>query len=555
MYLVIVDTAQIQPYIFGSNRLRENIGGSYLVAQATGDWAKEVVRQAAPNHNITMNGMLDGTKRIEDPADNLDAEVLYAGGGNFVVLFRNEPHARAFTRELSRKVLTDAPNLQLVITQDVFEWREPLSQKVKATFRKLADEKRARTLSAPLLGLAVTVMCQSTGLPAVDVIEGIGDDPARAASAEIVAKLKVLEEADQRLRGLLRLPDGYDCPRQLDHLGGTRGEHNFIAVVHADGNGLGQRIMDIGKAHSTADKNRDYINALRTFSEQVNASAQQALQHMLDRLGARIRKDGGNRIVHKNAFGEIIAEIQLRSADEGKRFLPFRPIVFGGDDVAFVCDGRLGLSLAIEYLRQLESHTGNLSDGQGQLTACAGIVIVKAHYPFARAYKLADELCKKAKKYRKDIQAIQSGWDDSCLDWHFALSGLSGGIDDIREREYRVKAGWLALRPVALKVNPRDYARAWEVVRKGIESFQDLLESTQSYEKPQWSTRRNKVKALRDALRDGPDSVKHFLMKFNESKPLPDVEPSLSDWKDTGWQGGYCGYFDALELADWFVPL
>lgn len=555
MHLVIVDTAQIQPYIFGSNRLRENIGGSYLVAQATSDWAKEAVRQAATNHNILANGVLDGKKHIENSTDNLDAEVLYAGGGNFVVLFRDEPHANAFTRKLSRRVLTDAPNLHLVFTQHRFEWREPLSQKVKATFRKLADEKRARILSAPLLGLGVTVMCQSTGLPAVDVIEGIGDDPARPVSAEIVAKLKVLEEADQRLRGLLRLPDGYDCPRQLDHLGGTKDKHNFIAVVHADGSGLGQRIMDIGKAYSTGDKNREYINALRAFSEQVDVSAQQALQGMLDRLGARIRKDGGNRIVHKNGFGEIIAEIQLKSADEGKRFLPFRPIVFGGDDVTFVCDGRLGLSLAIEYIRQLESHTGNIPDGRGQLTACAGIAIVKAHYPFARAYKLTDELCKQAKKYRKTIKDFHHDWDDSCLDWHFALSGLSGGIDDIQEREYRVKSGWLTLRPIALKVNPREPAHAWEVVRRGIESFQDLPPSSQSDKKPKWSTRRNKVKALRDALRDGPDSVKHFLMKFNENKPLPDVEPSLSDWKDTGWQGGYCGYFDALELADWFVPL
>lgn len=555
MYLVIVDTAQIQPYIFGSNRLRENIGGSYLVAQATGDWPKEIVRQAAPNHNITINGMLDGTKRIEDPTDNLDAEVLYAGGGNFVVLFRDESHTRAFIRALSRKVLTDAPNLQLVVMQDVFEWREPLSETVNTIFRKLAEEKRSRILSAPLLGLAVTVMCQSTALPAVDVIEGIGDDPDRPASAEIVAKLKVLDEAEQRLRRVLPLPDGYDYPRQLDHLGGTRGKHNFIAVVHADGNGLGQRIMDIGKAHSAANKNREYINALRTFSEQVDASAQQALRDVLDRLGARIRKDGSNRIVHKNGFGEIIAEIRLKCADEGKRFLPFRPIVFGGDDVAFVCDGRLGLSLAIEYIRQIESHTGNLPDGRGQLTACAGIAIVKAHYPFARAYKLTDELCKQAKKYRKTIKDFHHDWDDSCLDWHFALSGLSGGINNIREREYRVKSGWLTLRPIALKVNPREPAHAWGVVRRGIESFQDLPPSSQSDKKLKWSTRRNKVKALRDALRDGPDSVKHFLMKFNENKPLPDVEPSLSDWKDTGWQGGYCGYFDALELADWFVPL
>jgi hypothetical protein len=41
--LLIVDTSQIQPYVFGSNRLRENIGASHLVASATDGWAKDAL--------------------------------------------------------------------------------------------------------------------------------------------------------------------------------------------------------------------------------------------------------------------------------------------------------------------------------------------------------------------------------------------------------------------------------------------------------------------------------------------------------------------------------
>ena len=551
MYLVIVDAAQIQPYIFGSNRLRENVGASHLVAQATTVWAQEAVRQVAARHNIQLKGTLDDTKGIENPSDPLDAEVLYAGGGNFIALFRDERLAKAFTRVLSRKVLTDAPNLQLVIVRNPFDWSESLVQKIKATFKKLTEEKRARTLSAPLLGLGVTVMCRSTGLPAVAVAPAIGDDPARPASAEILAKLRAVErkdgspsEADQRLREPFPPPDGYDYPSQLDHLGGTRGEHNFIAVVHADGNGLGQRIMAIGEKYPDPSQNRDYIKALRAFSEEVDKAAQQALRDVLNKLVMRIQNDGGGRIVYRNALGKIIAEVQLRRED-GKCLLPFRPIVFGGDDVTFVCDGRLGLSLAIEYMRQLEEHTKNLPDGKGCLTACAGVAIVKAHYPFARAYTLADELCRKAKNYRRTIRDSHSDWDGSCLDWHFALSGSSGGMEEIRNREYRVQAGSLTVRPVTLGANPRDSGRTWTVIEKGITEFQG----------ENWAGRRNKVKALRDALREGPDAVRHFLTKFNENKPLPEVEPSLPDWKTTGWQGGSCGYFDALELADWFIPL
>ncbi len=563
MHLVIVDTAQIQPYIFGSNRLRENIGASYLVAQATGDWAKEAIRQVAPRNNIKADGELDTKGCIENPTDKLDAEVLYTGGGNFVVLFQTPEGARNFTRVLSRKVLTDAPNLQLVITQESLNWRDgSLSEKIKATFKKLAAEKRARTLSAPLLGLSVTVMCRSTGLSAVGMAPAIGDDLERPASAEIFAKLRAVEkkgghpsDADQRLRKLLPPPANYDYPNRADHLGGTKGEHNFIAVVHADGNGLGQRIMDLGKAYPNLSQNREYIHALRSFSEAVNHAARAALRETLDKLLARVQDDKGKKvIIHKNANGNELVKIELNPQD-GNWLLPFRPLVFGGDDVTFVSEGRLGLSLAIEYLQQLEKHTAHLPDRKGRLTACAGIAIVKAHYPFARAYALADELCKKAKKCRKEIRDLHPGWDDGCLDWHFALSGLSGGIEVIRKREYRVNAGWLTLRPVTLNANPKESGRSWGVVRKGIEAFQDLPPSTQPGQEPKWSTRRNKLKALRDALREGPDSIKNFLTKFNEGRPLPDVEPSLVDWKNAGWQGGYCGHFDALELADWFIPL
>jgi hypothetical protein len=553
MQLVIVDTAQIQPYIFGSNRLRENIGASHLVAMATDDWAKEAVQRVTQNHNIKADGSFDDTKSIENSANNLDAEVLYAGGGNFVVLFREINHAKDFTKALSRKALTDAPNLQLVIVQEAFDWSQSLAEKVKASFKKLAEEKRSRTLSAPLLGLGVTVMCRSTGLPAVEMAPAIGSDPERPASAEIMAKLGVVDDADQRLRTILPPPEGYNYPRQLDHLGGTKGEHNFIAVVHADGNGMGKRIMDIGEAHPTKDKNREYIKALRSFSEKVDKAAQGALRAVLDKLVQRL--NGGDRIVHKNAAGKILAEVQLKSAGHCLWYLPFRPIVFGGDDVTFVCDGRLGLSLAIEYMKQLEEHTKDLPDRKGRLTASAGVAIVKAHYPFARAYALADELCREAKKYRRSICGPDSDWDGSFLDWHFALSGLAGDIDQIRGREYTVRAGSLVLRPMTLDVNPIETGRSWEVVRKGIDSFQDLPPATQPNDKAKWSTRRNKLKALRDALRDGPVAVEHFLTKFNEGMPLPSVEPSMTDWPAKGWQGNFCGYFDALELADWFIPL
>jgi hypothetical protein len=67
-----------------------------------------------------------------------------------------------------------------------------------------------------------------------------------------------------------------------------------------------------------------------------------------------------------------------------------------------------------------------------------------------------------------------------------------------------------------------------------------------------WYGRRNKVKALRDALRAGPDAVKVFVQTVGQ--PLPPI-PQRPEMKNQGWQGKECGYFDAVEALDFYVRL
>jgi hypothetical protein len=228
--------------------------------------------------------------------------------------------------------------------------------------------------------------------------------------------------------------------------------------------------------------------------------------------------------------------------DGSKWLLPFRPIVFGGDDVTFVCDGRIGLSLALRYLEEFEKETTDLPDGRGKATACAGIAIVKAHHPFARAYNLSEALCQSAKGYRHELQKHDVAWNGSCLDWHFAFSGLYGSIETIREREYRVAEGDLTVRPVTLGPNIKAEDRTWLVLKQALDAFQSDT----------WLSKRNKMKALREALREGETEVERFCKMYGQT--LPDVELGKSIQK-TGWYGTRTPYFDAVELADWFIPL
>lgn len=576
MIVLIVDTAQIQPYIFGSNRLRENIGASHLVAQVTGRWAYKAVWEATQGHcNFSESThTLNIAWHIEDEMaryPNGCAEVIYAGGGNFIVLFSRRDESIAFTSALSEVAITDAPGLQLVIASEPFDWdagNQALQDAMTRTFRQLNAAKRARRTSVPLLGLGVTVMCQSTSMPAVGLTPPIKDevgaeDPASIypASAEILAKVASADGANHSLRNAfsreLAGNNGlFDFPRDFDELGRTLHEDSHIALVHADGNAMGQCIQDISGLSST---NRTYISNLRRFSELVKLVAHDSLRDTVNELRQRVEPNH-HAIVYE-AGGKQINRIELvsRTIDGKLRWmLPLRPIVFGGDDVSLVCDGRLGLSIAAEYLHEFEANAAvrirqvfdmdtdapivDVLKRPGNFTACAGVAIVKTHFPFARAYDLAESLCTSAKKER-----AKDDLKESCIDWHLAMSGVSGDLKEIRHREYTaLKPGDLTLRPVTIGANPMTTYRSWPAIEQCIIAFQSG---------PEWAQRHNKVKALRVALRGGEIAVQRFLSKYNEGNPLPELAGSAANWTTTGWQDGVCGYFDAVELVDLYMPL
>ena len=63
------------------------------------------------------------------------------------------------------------------------------------------------------------------------------------------------------------------------------------------------------------------------------------------------------------------------------------------------------------------------------LYACAGIAVVKTHYPFARAYELSQSLTESAKSYARE----EADGNLSALDWHFAAGGLLGKLKKTRD--------------------------------------------------------------------------------------------------------------------------
>lgn len=548
--LVAVETASIQSYIFGSNRLKENVGASYLVAAATGEWAIAVIQHVTKQEHITQP--------IES-SEGIAAEMIYSGGGNIVALFRKPDQAQAFVRTLSRHVQINAPGLPITFATRPFDWKTSLS----AAVGDLLDEIRTqRSYQPPLRGVAgqsVSIMGASTSMPAVAMERETRDkDDDRPNSWQPYARETVIKrEASERANKLLRetLDIGatdYRFALELDDLGRTKDDTSYVAVVHADGNGLGLLIQGL-KRDYPAEKNRDYVDYMRWFSNGIKRVAQAAQREMVAQIRASIETDdnGKRYLVGVGSKTESI-ELQRR----GQQYIfPIRPLVSGGDDVTFVCDGRIGLDLAVTFLRAFEHYTEQYLNRR--LSACAGVAIVKTHYPFARAYALADDLAGEAKQARYDLGLENVDDAPSAIDWHITAGGLYGDLDEMRKREYLIheasEIGNLTLRPLftnAIEDRIDTQYRNWQVFLEIMQDFQE-----------RWYNHRNKAEGLRMALRQGRVETAVFKARYlttnkeNWRKGDPPYLPEFRGFAENGWQAGYCGYYDALELMDKYIPL
>jgi len=548
--LTVLDTSGIQNYLFGTNNLKQNAGASYLADSATRDWVKEVLDDVTNGaHNVRgfeyVDKPFDESKTIDQ--EGVQAEVIYAGGGNTVLLFKQVGEAKAFATKLSRKVILEAPDLNLLIAhyQD-FDWESRAlggdNGVVQSVMNQLQKRKQEYPPPQPLRGLGVTVDGAFTNRPAVGY-----DLQNRPVAAESWAKQQAERAAEERL---LQFLDNsidrkkYSIARDFEDIGGSHEDSSYIAVVHADGNGMGKRVRAIQKKFPHASQNADYVRAMRVFSLSVQGAAHTALNTTVDFLVGQIDKDF-----------TIGGKIELKKDKDSKPILPFRPIVFGGDDVTFICEGRLGLQLAAYYLEKFTEQL--LTDGDeeyGYAYCRAGVAVTHSHYPFALAYELAESLCASAKvairRWQEEERKPKEGI--SVIDWHFAINGMNLGLRETRQRDYTSDAkrkstqgtSDLLMRPLWVEKSP-----ALRLGWHSWEQFESILQEFQS----NWLDQRSKLIGLREPLRRGADAVQQY-RHFYSLQELPPITRHRT-FSSTGWQGSECGYFDAIEALEFYGAL
>ncbi|MBL8252681.1 MAG: hypothetical protein JNJ76_03675, partial [Candidatus Competibacter sp.] len=383
-------------------------------------------------------------------------------------------------------------------------------------------------------GAGFTTACASTGEPAIKWDQK--DEKWLGPAAK--ARLNYGKKAAEDLQKIYSLPEDLVWTNHFDKLGRSHGEQSMLGIIHFDGNSLGQRFEG---THSLPE--------LCELSEQVNEAGKSTLRTALEWVTANL---DGIRDVDQGGFSLSI------DAQSRKPCFPVRPIVYGGDDITLVCDARLALDLAAELLRAWHRHTGDLLVEPAH--ACAGIALVRAHYPFYRAYQLAEDLCKETKRYLRTEHGESA--NISALDWEFIAGAGLTAFKQRRDSDlYRIVSDTqekLHARPYYVIGNPPATApyRDWDWFRKTLVHALQEQEETHT-----------RFKELADILHQGSSATKIYLDRWRDRFGLSRAERYDLDAKvlclpepkgfslPDAFPNNETPYLDAIELMDRMLPL
>ncbi len=389
--LAMYDVRGKQAYIYKSNKIKEIMGASYIIRDCY-NYLYDAADERAKKRGISPAGRIFSYKKSKDGEDGAFSrdgfenrlregyigEVVYDGGGDFFVLFKNIETYKEINKIFYRKVLEGTYSLRVLssyIEGVNFDNFQEDQRNLYAIHRKNEQEENM----IPPVNTLPIVQTGNDSLPLAEKQEGL------KISYESKKKYEKYHEISNK--------PGEDIEGEtvLDEMITEKGRESLLAVVYIDGNNMG------AQKQACMPKDPSYeasVNALRAFSSGIQ----------------------------KNYIDDRITEID-KLYGKKRRF-----VVYAGDEITFICNARDAYRIAVEYLTKL--YESGSADGTAR-TSCAGIAIFHSHAPFSEAYRIAEECCESGKKLMKENNISEA----SLLDFHYCQGAIGTSLEDIRKHE------------------------------------------------------------------------------------------------------------------------
>ncbi len=405
IHTYLFEAKSIQAYIFATNKLKEIIGGSELIEQLTAEdgLVKQTVRSLGLEGNIELSRL---------------------GGAAF--------YAFSEKKEAIDKLATLWPLVfrQYAPDMEFIHARAEHDSTIKAF--KIAHTKLMAARNRPNGKLpqanVYTLRSARTGEPVTSRKNTKNYDQVTARKL-----LPAFANSNTLARRVMWDSHRGEWPVNLNHEEDQDGndfpfmpDNRLIGLIHADGNGLGQLLMDLKEVIDS--KNKQVItddNYIEIFSSISNAIKEAT----------------------EAAAASAVGNVLFTNMERG--LFPARPIVLGGDDLTMIVRADLALPFTQAFLAAFEVESKNQFDKirreypklektlPEKLTACAGIVYAHSSQPFSALHELAEDLCKQGKKFAKKEKNLlgEKKLVPSSLSFYRVTSTLMDDFDDILKRE------------------------------------------------------------------------------------------------------------------------
>jgi hypothetical protein len=378
----------IQSFILQSDELRDIVGASELIEEIS-------------------------TNSFNNFGDDEEKTVIKAAG-NIKYIFDTKEECERAVLEFPKIVMKMAPGITVSQAVVSYENDSDFGDAIDAIEEKLKAQRNKQITTEPVY--MSMRRSRQTGMPVVKIRKGVYLDAATEAKRK-----KSRGGDDSSVISLSRkcfgLEKGHISHNQIAYnIKDITDRNDWIAIIHADGNGLGQVVQKVGKSQED----------FREFSKRLDDATKGAAQ--------KAYKD----ISNKYKFDDVKS-----------RIIPIRPVVLGGDDFTVICRADFAMEYTNVFLDEFEKRTKDKLSGifrkyklgMDKLTACAGIAYIKSSYPFHYGYDLAESLCSVAKKEARGKANEIGALAPSCIMFHKVQDSFVTDYKDIEDRELKAADG------------------------------------------------------------------------------------------------------------------
>lgn len=459
--LAMYDIQGKQDFIYKSNKMQQISGASLIIRDCFREflipaysYGEEKIQKKAIYNPKDINDSFSVNNFLTHINDDYVGEVIYEGGGNCYVLYKDIASYYEINKIFYRRLLEKTYSLNIITSYikgvDFNDF--------KKDWDKLEAEHRVRkernSNIYPVNALPIVQVDDRNYMPLAEKVKigKIDDTKEVKVSYEAFKKYAKFRSFWNQKKEDVEKENGdkddvngknsdtvfefVSGERFLDDIVTERGEESLLAVIYIDGNNMGARVQEC-VSQGTYKK---CVADLRAYSEQIQ----------------RLYID--NRL-------KSINDLLKTKEEDNRRF-----VIYAGDEITFICNARHAYDVACAYLEGLYNEEEVKDDRR---TSCAGICIFHSHMPFAEAYKIAEECCSSAKKMMQK-EGIENA---SLLDFHYCQGAIGTCLEDIREHEgcIDISRPWFIIQDNEKK-NGKDYITK-ETVKKMKKELNKLRKS------------------------------------------------------------------------------